>query len=274
MMAHATKPLNGKMEVSAERITETEWVGNATPFTLVQADNFLKTSPDDVELLVTAAQLYHGYAFAFFEDTDKKRAGELYKKARGYALRALEQNEVFKNALNQTTEDFVQALNTFDKKDVPALYFAANSWLSWIGVGNTEALADISKVLAMIDRVIELDDEFNYGGIHALRGAWLASRPKMFGGKPEEAKFHFDEAIKISESKYLFWQLLYAKYYAVQTRDRQLFVTTLEKIISAPKNLFPEKNFDNVIAKQKAKVLLAKVDEYFRPKRSTKRGGP
>ncbi len=265
-----TKPLKGKMGPSVTKGTEVESIGCGTPFALVQLDGYLAASPDDREILVTASEVYSGYAFAFFEDSDKTRAKELYKKGRDYALRALSHNEAFKQALNQTYDDFIQALKSLDKEDVPALYFGTGAWMSWIGISqasNSGVLADIPKVVAMMDRIIELDDEFHYGGVHAFMGAWLASRPKMFGGKPEEAKYHFDEAFEISGSKYLLWQFLYAKFYAVQIRDRELFVTTLRKIISAPENLFPEKNFDNVIARQKARVLLTKVDDYFRKSR-------
>ena len=74
---------------------------------------------------------------------------------------------------------------------------------------------DLPKVEAMMDRVLELDDTFYYGGIHALMASNFVSRPEMFGGQPEQAKDHFNEAFEISESKYLLWYFLYAKYYAV-----------------------------------------------------------
>jgi hypothetical protein len=109
-----------------------------------------------------------------------------------------------------------------------------------------------------------LDDTFYHGGIHALMGVNFVSRPEMFGGQPEQAKDHFNEAFEISESKYLLWYFLYAKYYAVQINDKGLFVTTLNKILAAPDDLLPTEAFVNGAAKQKAKELLGHADDYFK----------
>jgi tetratricopeptide (TPR) repeat protein len=266
IMVDTMKPLMDKMKISVNKNSDVELIRDSMPVSLVQIDGLLELSPDDKDLLARAAEVNSGYAFLFVEEKDKARARRLYKKARDYALRALKQNEAFERALNQPNEDFVQALNTFEKEDVPALFFATSSWLSWIGLSHAsdpEVLMDLPKIEAMMDRILVLDESFNYGGVHALLGAFFASRPLKFGGQPEEAKYHFNEAFEISESKYLVWHLLYAKFYAVQIQDRQLFVTTLEKIISAPENLLPEINFVNEATRQKAKVLLAKVDDFF-----------
>jgi hypothetical protein len=57
---------------------------------------------------------------------------------------------------------------------------------------------------------------------------------------------------------------LYAKYYAVQLKDRELFVKTLNDILSAPDDILPEQAFVNAAVKQKAKDLLAHTDDYFK----------
>ncbi len=92
----------------------------------------------------------------------------------------------------------------------------------------------------------------------------FVSRPEMFGGQSEQAKDHFNEAFEISESKYLLWYFLYAKYYAVWKNDRELFVTTLNKILSAPDDLLPEEAFVNGAVKLKARDLLGHTDDYFK----------
>ena len=46
-------------------------------------------------------------------------------------------------------------------------------------------------------------------------------------------------------------------------QDRALFEDTLKKVVSAPVNYFPEKNFANEVAKRKAQALLDDVDSYF-----------
>ena len=115
-----------------------------------------------------------------------------------------------------------------------------------------------------MDRLLELDDTFYYGGTHALLAVYYVSRPEMFGGQSDEAQFHFKEAFEISESKYLLWQYLYARYYAVQLKDKELFINTLNGIITAPDDLLPEQAFVNAAIKQKAGDLLAHTDDYFK----------
>jgi hypothetical protein len=116
----------------------------------------------------------------------------------------------------------------------------------------------------MMDRVLQLDDTFYYGGVHALLGGYLISRPEMFGGQPEQAQEHFTEAFEISQSKYLLWYLLYAKFYAVAMDDKQLFIDSLQRIVSAPDDILPEEAFANGAAKLKAREMLSHADEYFK----------
>jgi tetratricopeptide (TPR) repeat protein len=267
MTVDGMKPMMEKMRSASTSNQDVELVRDAMPAFLVQMDGFIEVSPENRFLLANAAESYLGYTFLFVEEADKERAKALYYKSREYALRNLKLNNIFAQALDQDDiEVFKQALKTIHKRDIAPLYFATNAWLQWIRLAQTEnpnALNDLPKVEAMIDRALELDDTFNYGGIHAVLGAWYVSRPQMFGGQPEQAKFHFNEAFEISESKYLLWQYLYARYYAVEIKDKQLFVDTLNQVLSAPDDLLPQEAFVNAAVKIKARALLSHADDYF-----------
>ncbi|MCU0600606.1 MAG: TRAP transporter TatT component family protein [Desulfobacterales bacterium] len=267
MTVDGMKPLMEKMRVASTSNQDVEIVRDAMPAFLVQMDGFIEVSPENRFLLANAAESYMGYAFLFVEDTDRDRAKALYYKSREYALRNLKLNKIFAQALEQDDiEVFKQALKTIHKRDIAPLYFAANAWLQWIRLDHAEnpnALNDLPKVEAITDRVLELDDTFYYGGIHAVLGAWYVSRPQMFGGQPDLAKFQFEEAFEISESKFLLWQYLYARYYAVEIKDRKLFVDTLNQVISAPDDLLPQEAFVNAAVKLKAGELLKRADDYF-----------
>jgi len=263
MMVDGMKPMMEKMKIAANKNTDIELLRDAMPASLVQLDGFIEVSPDNTDLLLRAAEANAGYAFAFVKDKNRKRM--FFQKARDYSLRALKQNDTFREAFDKSLDEFIGSLKSFEKDDVPALFFASSTWIQWIGLSlsDPEALMDLPKVEAMMERVLELDDKFMYGSIHAGFGAYYAARSVTLGGKPVKAKYHFDKAFEISESKYLVFYLLYARYYAVQIQDRALFVETLNKVISAPPNLLPEKNLANEIARKKAKELLAQADEYF-----------
>ena len=266
MMVDGMKPMLDKMNSAVNKNPDVETVRRAMPASLVQLDGFLQVSPENRDILVRAAEANSGYAFLFIEENDRKRAAALYKKARDYALRVLQQNPDFNHAFNKSNDEYAAALQTLEKEDTPALLFAANSWLKWIGLShkdNPDSEAGIPKILYMMDRMLELDDSFNYGAPHALIGAYNASWPIHLRGNPEKANYHFQRAFEISDSKFLAWKFLYAKYYAVQIQDRELFVTTLNDIISAPVDLLPEKRFANEAIKLKARRLLEKTDILF-----------
>lgn len=263
MMVDGMKPMMDKMKIAASKNTDIELLKDAMPASLVQLDGFIEISPENPDLLLRAAEANAGYAFAFVKDRKRKRM--FVQKARDYSLRVLKQNDTFRDAFDGSLDEFIASLQSFEKEDVPALFFASSSWLQWIGLSMTdpEALMDLPKVEAMMERVLELDDTFMYGSIHATFGAYYAARSITLGGKPVKAKFHFDKAFEISDAKYLPFHFFYARYYAVQIQDRALFIETLQNVISAPPNLLPEKNLANEIARRKAKELLAQVDEYF-----------
>ena len=263
-MVKSMDPLMDKMNESVNRNPDVDMVRDALPANLIQLDGFIQAAPND-KLLVRASEGYFGYTFAFVEDTDKPRARMLYLKARDYGLRVLLRNRYFRESFDKGIKAFTKSLDEFDKGDVPGLYWTANTWMAWIALSleNPEVLMDLPKVEAMLKRVVELDESYYYGSAHATLGAFYASRSKVIGGDPDKARYHFERAFELSESKLLFVHLLYAQYYAYQIQDRDLYVQTLEKVIATPVDAFPEKTFANEIAKRKAKVLLDDVDLYF-----------
>ena len=58
-------------------------------------------------------------------------------------------------------------------------------------------------------------------------------------------------------------QLLYARYYAVQTQNKELFDSLLHQILDAPADALPEQRLANEVAKTKAGDLLKKEGELF-----------
>ena len=267
MMVDGMKPLMQKMHEATSRNDDLELVRDAMPSLLLQLDGFIEASPENPYLLANAAEAYMGYAFLFVEENDRDRARGLYFKAKEYALRSLKLNKAFAEGFAQDDIGvFARSLQSIDEEDIGSLYIATNAWLQYIGVSfadDSSVLDDLPKVEAMIDRALEIDDTYYHGGLHALLGVWYISKPEMFGGQPDQAQFHFREAFEISESKYLLWQYLYARYYAFEMKDRALFVSTLEKILAAPDDIYPEEAFANKAVKMKAATLLEQTDDFF-----------
>ena len=79
----------------------------------------------------------------------------------------------------------------------------------------------------------------------------------------EDAQYHFDEAFEISEFKFLMWQVFYAKYFAFNTRNKSLYVETLENVLSSPDDIFPEETFSNRMARKIAEEMLKDKNTIF-----------
>jgi hypothetical protein len=265
LIVQNTVPLLDDMKTAADRNPDVDMVRDAMPVLLKQLDGLILSAPD-ANLLIKTSEAYYMYTNAFVEDTDKERASLLYLKARDYSLSELRRYRLFDEALDKPAQEFKKALHvSLDKRDLPFLFWTAHTWAAWIVINldKPEALKDIPKVEAMLQYVIELDETYYNGAAHASLGALYACRPKTSGGNPQKAKEHFGKAFVISGNSLLSVHLMYAKFYARQIQDRELFMKTLEKITETPANRFPDKAFVNEVARRKAKVLLENVDKYF-----------
>jgi len=266
MVVDGMGPFLESMKISMNKSDDFELVRSAMPAGIMQLESFLEISPDNEDILVRTAEAYNSYAFVFVEDIDKPRAIKLYQKSKNLALRALQWNKSFRLDHHQPIDEFNTSLKRFNKKyQVPALFYLCSSWLKILILNpqSNTMTTELSQIEAILDKILEIDETFLYGGVHALFGSFYAARPPQMGGNPEMAKFHFNEAFDISESKYLLWKLLYAEYYAVQVKDKELFISTLNDIISAPDTILQEAIFPNQIAKRKAKAVLDNINLYF-----------
>ena len=151
------------------------------------------------------------------------------------------------------------------KRDVPAMFWAASCWAKWIDMhrDNPEAIAQLARAAAMMQRVLELDETFYFGGAHMFFGVYYGSRAPTIGGNFEKSRQHFDRAREITDGRLLIPDLLQAQYLARQQLDREQFHTLLTGIINAPDDLMPELGLQNQIAKRKAGLLLEMEDKWF-----------
>ncbi|MBI5464252.1 MAG: hypothetical protein HY966_04785, partial [Ignavibacteriales bacterium] len=202
---------------------------------------------------------------AFAEDDSVERARVLYLRGRDYGLRILNQNAKFAAAFSKTEDELRAALNSFDKDAVPALFWTALSWGSYINISRseTEALADLGKVNAIMARSHELDSSYYYGGADMFFGATEASTPASLGGKPEKAKAHFEKALAATGGKFLMVYIYYAQTYCVGTLNQELFRQLLHTVDEASIDILPEARLANAVAKKKARILKSKEADLF-----------
>jgi hypothetical protein len=234
------------------------------PAYLMLMDGMVEAWPNNEQLLLAAAQGYSSFASAFIEDQDSEYAELLLSKGKRYALRSLELRGL-KNPLQRPFDDFNEALKHLGKKEVPYLFWGATCWASWINLNldSVEAVAELPRVESMMQRVLELDEGFYYGGPHLFMGIWFASRPKTAGGDLKKAQRHFMRAFELGKGKFLMAYIYYANTYARQALDKDLFTSSLQRVLKSPADHPPELTLLNTVAKKKAQELLSRIDEFF-----------
>ena len=235
------------------------------PGNLKLLEVLLKSEPENRRLLRLLSQGYASYALAFLEDTDQERARAFYLRARDYGLRLLGQDEELAQAIEGSPEALRSLLRSREKDLVPAVFWTAFGWGGYVqlALNSPDALADIPRVEVMMEFVAQADSGFYYGGAHIFLGTLAGMRPRLLGGDPERARAHFETALRLNGGTFLMTHVYYAKSYAVQTLDEELFVSLLETVRDTPLEILPENRLANNVAKRKAEQLLARRSELF-----------
>ncbi|CAB1071806.1 hypothetical protein D1AOALGA4SA_1350 [Olavius algarvensis Delta 1 endosymbiont] len=260
----ATATLLEDIAKSAYRQSDLRLIREGMPSYLMLIDGMVEAVPDNKHLLINAAQAYASFASAFIQDEDKQYARVLYARAKAYGLRALMQIDI-EDPILRPFESFKADLEKLSKEDVPTIFWAASSWGSWISLsqGSIEALAELPRVELLMQKVLELDEGFYYGGAHIFMGILNGSKPKMAGGNPDLARKHFLQALELGRGEFLMTYLYYADYYAKKTFDKELYVATLETALKTPADIIPDLTLLNTVAHTKAKAMLVDAEDYF-----------
>lgn len=241
-------------------------VQEALPAYMLLMDGLLLSSPDDQALLRTAARSYSSYASAFVPEEEPERLVHLYERSRDYSLRLLDQTRPdIAGALRGPSREFETILPAIKQKDVPDVFLAGTCLAGWI-TANSDSMAAIAeqpKLVSLMERLLELDEGYFFGGPHLFFGIYHGVKPEAFGGKPEESRAHFERALEFSGDEFLMTRVLYAQYYARQVFDQELYESLLNQVLEAPVENYPESRLMNEVARIKARTLLEYSEEYF-----------
>lgn len=241
-------------------------VEEALPAYLLLMDGLLISAPDDPALLRTAARSYSSYASAFVPEAEPERLAHLYQRARQYSLRLLEQTRPeVAAALRGPSRDFESVIPRIGLDDVPDVFLAGTCLAGWIAANSDSpaAIAEQPKLVALMERVLELDEGHFHGGPHLFFGVYHGVKPAAVGGRPELSREHFEKALAFSGERFLLTRVLYAQYYARQVFDQELYERLLREVLDTPVEEYPETRLMNEVARVKARSLLELSEEYF-----------
>ena len=239
-------------------------VAQGAPTYLLLLEGLLESNPNHKELLRSTAEAYLSYG-TFLEADAPQQASLSYSRAKQYSQKALAQNHKIAPLLNAPFREFSTLDTHLKAKDLELVFWVASSWGAWVSVNTTSmaALADLPKVIYLMEWILTQDETFYYGSPHIFLGIYHGALPKMLGGSPEKSLYHFNRALEISDNKMLIVHVQMAKFYARQIFDRQLYESLLHQALALPVNSIPELTIQNVAAQKMARLLLKETDEFF-----------
>jgi hypothetical protein len=262
-----------------------DFAEGALPGSITTLEGLMLVQPRDEQLHELLARSYASLAFGFYQDhmeealaSDNEplaehyraRASNAYRRARALTLEMMGiWHPVPGGAEGQLRgiEPWNQYLARFDRREQAGqLFWGAYAWAQYIGINQDDvsAIADLPFVLAMAERVKQLDPTFNFYAPLALLAGLRGSVPEQIGGRPDLARQGFEEAIAATERRNLMYLVVEARIVAVALQDRALYRRLLEETINAG-DIDPGNRLSNQLAKRRAFRYLAQIDQLFEP---------
>jgi len=263
LISNAKKDFANDLASTILESNDPETIKQGVPAYLILISSMIKGDPDNADLLESGAKLYGAYASSFTDDKESKQA--LASTAFNYAERAMcIRDEVFCDVKSKSYFEYELLLNEIDQTQAGHLFVFASSWAGFIEATSSDwnSVAELPRVKASIQRVIDLDEMVDNGNAHLYMAVLETLLPPSVGGKPELAKIHFERAIEISDNTNLMAKVLYAEKYARLLFDRELHDTLLNQVLAAGKGP-KDQTLVNTLARHKARQLLDSADDYF-----------
>jgi len=260
----ATKPLMRSVIQSLYEESDPRIARTAMEANLKLLEGIIIAAPTDEELLVLAAQGYCGYSMLFAESEDPERAKRLYLHARDYGFRAMGEDWIVR-AVNDDFDGFAGRVESLDRRQIGAAYWSAVAWGGWVNLSRSDplALAQFPRVRKLMEWVASQDSNYFHSGPLWFFGVYYATLPPMLGGNPAESRRYFEQADRATGGAFQWGKVLYAKTYAVQQLDRDLFTRLLNEAATPLDNEPPELRLLNRVAAEAARRELTLIDSYF-----------
>ncbi len=263
LISNAKQEFAEDLSATILEFDDPETIKRGVPAYLILISSMIKGDPENPDLLESGAQLYGAYSSGFTSSTESKKA--LADRAFEYARRAMCIRDAgFCEISGISYFEFEKLLATIDKGQAEHLLIFVSSWAGVIEANSADwnAIAELPKVKAGIQRVIELDETVSNGNAHLYMAVMESLLPPSLGGKPELAKKHFDRAIEISNGTNQMARVLYAEKYARMMFDRELHDELLQQVLDSAEGP-KDQILINTLAKQKAAELLLDANDYF-----------
>lgn len=283
LVADQTAGLLNEAAPALDAFWDYDLAGVGTPGAIMQLEAFLSVSPDNELLAMNLAKAYVGYAVGWVEadyeiayaagemdkaDRLRQRARLLYQRARDLALHSMRVrddgiDEALKGSESALTE-YLEDTYEHERRDVAPVFWAGLAWGAAINMSldDPDMVAELSTAKTLVLHAKKLDALYFNGGAYMFLGSMEAAFPKAMGGDPDKAKEIFEEGLGRTERKNHMMLVNYARVYAVNVQDRDLFEALLNEVIDAP-DQGPAVRLSNKVARRRAERYLAQADQLF-----------
>jgi hypothetical protein len=245
---------------------------------IVQLQGFHAAWGPSPRLTLLLARATCGYAAGFVADHEEDaalrgdaaaaralsaRARALLGRCARWALEGL--GDRFAAILDAQDGEARAILAAAGAADAPPLYWLGVALAASIGVDpdDPKLLALAPRVIAILERVVVLDDGIDHGRAHVILGILYAAQSAAVGGEPARGRAHFERALALTGGRLLLARVMMARTYAVSTRDPALFDRLLAEVLRTPASSWPEQRLDNELAQRKARRYQAHRDRWF-----------
>ena len=261
--------------ISSDNDPDLVW--EAMPFALKTMEIMLAQDPSNSNLKLALASGYIQYAYGHLaqkaqmaEDTDYKKSQHLWHRAYNLSLRGRdyafsELDYRYPDFSKKVRIDTDTTLSQTSQKDVPLLYWAAASWGGAISANkrDMENMAELPVVVAMMHRVLELDENYRDGAAHEFFIVYEAGQPNANGESMKKAEMHFNKAVEYTKGGKIYPYVLFAESVAVKKQDLPLFRKLLRQALAVDTNAVKEWRLVNTIAQERAQWLKGRIPVLF-----------
>ncbi|MDH5764906.1 MAG: TRAP transporter TatT component family protein [Gammaproteobacteria bacterium] len=251
--------------IALNRETDLILAEAAMPANIELIEGMLINAPDNIKLRLYASQAYYGYSYGFVEDNNKVRASNLYYRGFKHGISALKYHGLNEDLLTLPLDSLQSFVSNLDNNATASLFWTASCLAKWVDMNRDkpESIAQMSRANILMQRVLELDENFFMGGAKLFFAVYYGSKPPILGGDYQKSEHYFSMARSFNSDKLLLVDLLQAQYLDRQLLNRKQFITRLNKILETPDNIYPDQSLLNMIAKRKATLFLKKESTWF-----------
>ena len=264
IVSNITEDLASNLACAILNQNDPELVRDGAPAYLLLLDSLIEGDPDNPVILSAAANLYASYGSIFVDDNERSK--RLTKRALAYSNKSLCLSiELTCYWEDYTYQGYLHVLNDIDKRHAELLLNHAVASLAYTRSHSADwnAIARLPHIQALLERYISIsNDNMMLDSVYTYLGIMVTLRPPALGGDYVKGKQYFELAIKLGEGKNLSTKVEYAAGYAKPLYDRNLHDRLLHEVLAADPM---ETGFTltNILAQEKAKLLLERADDYF-----------